>query len=392
MTTALFVGRFQPFHTGHLDAVKQILESCNNITIVIGSAQYSNTNENPFTAEERKRIIEAVLSAENITNYKIIPLEDINDDERWVEYVKEHVHSFDSVYTGNEYVTELFTKAGYEVKHQSFNINISGIRERQYIKDDDPAWREFLHPAAIKILKEIDGFERIKMKIEDLQLMLEQANQPDMFPLTELPFWTNIPKDKFNKFLLESRVIAFFKLILLHELANDTDTFVVGRTHATFREYEECCSEEDVPNVIQTIILQNQTCTVTLKTKELWDYILDGLSIAQIYTDNFVSINWLEFVSKDDPKLPKIKSEEFHHGGWGSDFGDLIFFNIDNKFILTKDSIFTNDIEKVKELIKRHQTEWNKFIEQENMSVNHERYVQWLQQRFPGKIKIRMLE
>jgi len=52
---ALFIGRFQPFHSGHLDAIKQISEE--EIIIGIGSSQYSKTEENPYSFEERKKMI-----------------------------------------------------------------------------------------------------------------------------------------------------------------------------------------------------------------------------------------------------------------------------------------------------------------------------------------------
>ena len=51
--TALFIGRFQPFHSGHVDAIKQISEK--EIIIGIGSSQYSGTDDNPYSFEERKK-------------------------------------------------------------------------------------------------------------------------------------------------------------------------------------------------------------------------------------------------------------------------------------------------------------------------------------------------
>ena len=54
----LFLGRFQPFHLGHLDVIKQALKMVDELVIVIGSAQYSHTFENPFTDSEREEMIE----------------------------------------------------------------------------------------------------------------------------------------------------------------------------------------------------------------------------------------------------------------------------------------------------------------------------------------------
>ena len=35
----LYIGRFQPFHNGHLSVVREALKHCNNLIIVVGSAK-----------------------------------------------------------------------------------------------------------------------------------------------------------------------------------------------------------------------------------------------------------------------------------------------------------------------------------------------------------------
>src|SRR5438128_7695089 len=70
---AFFIGRFQPFHRGHLATVKRILESNDEIIVGIGSAQYSHTGENPFTAGERYEMIKRALHAQGIHTYPIVP-------------------------------------------------------------------------------------------------------------------------------------------------------------------------------------------------------------------------------------------------------------------------------------------------------------------------------
>lgn len=121
---ALFIGRFQPFHSGHLDAIKQISE--NEIIIGIGSSQYSGTNDNPYSFEERKEMIEKTLGKK----HKIIAIPDIHDAKNWVAHVEKIVGRFDVVYTGNNFVKQLFEEKRYKVKKIKIKIKTSGSEIR----------------------------------------------------------------------------------------------------------------------------------------------------------------------------------------------------------------------------------------------------------------------
>ena len=57
MKKGLILGRFQPFHFGHLELIKSIINEGIETIICIGSAQYSHTRENPFTVEERRKML-----------------------------------------------------------------------------------------------------------------------------------------------------------------------------------------------------------------------------------------------------------------------------------------------------------------------------------------------
>jgi nicotinamide-nucleotide adenylyltransferase len=109
-----FIGRFQPFHNGHLSAVKQILAEHDSILIIIGSADQAGTFDNPFSFLEREEMINKVLKTEGISSekYCIVALDDINNDGKWVDYLIEKVPSFNCVYTGSKKVKELFLKNG----------------------------------------------------------------------------------------------------------------------------------------------------------------------------------------------------------------------------------------------------------------------------------------
>ena len=53
----LLIGRFQPFHLGHLDALKFALSKVEKLWIGIGSSNKPNQKQNPFSADERKQMI-----------------------------------------------------------------------------------------------------------------------------------------------------------------------------------------------------------------------------------------------------------------------------------------------------------------------------------------------
>lgn len=147
---ALFIGRFQPFHLGHLDALKQISE--NEIIIGIGSSQYSNTEENPYSFVERKEMIEMILKDIPNKNIKIIAIPDIQDPPNWVEHVKNLVPNFDVVYTGNDFVAKLFQEKNYSVKPIFINKKISGTEIRQMIKEKNSTWKNLVPQEIVELL------------------------------------------------------------------------------------------------------------------------------------------------------------------------------------------------------------------------------------------------
>lgn len=282
---ALFVGRFQPFHKGHAELIRLISKKYEEIIVGIGSARSSYiiiepsfpnestfickmgradtqfTIENPFTAEERNNMIKRFLEAENIRNYQIFKIPDINVysktdgkdiimpllsdktdlnkginkvsfetisstdmDTSWLnkmtyipadkalEWLKtssseegwqfsanvvtslissedampvvssiprdtlfewiDHVVSciptkFDDVFSNNQLVKELFSKAGYDVKEtRLFNRKeYSGTEIRRRMINDE-SWKDLVPESVCKIIKEIDGVQRLKKLAE----------------------------------------------------------------------------------------------------------------------------------------------------------------------------------------------------------------------------------
>ena len=163
MKRILFIGRFQPFHLGHLSVVKEIIGKCDELILAIGSAEKSHKDINPFTSKERTEMILEAIKAENIplSKIRIIPISDINNDAKWVNHVQLLTPEFNVVYTGAELTKELFEKAGIEVKPVKFVYGIDATTIRNaVIKGQN--WKGLVHPKVAEYLEKIDGIERIK--------------------------------------------------------------------------------------------------------------------------------------------------------------------------------------------------------------------------------------
>jgi nicotinamide-nucleotide adenylyltransferase len=164
MTTALIIGRFQPFHLGHLRLIQEAAKEADHIILGIGSSQASYTNNNPFTAQERKKMIELSLQAfGKDKRFSIYFIPDIGDNARWVAHVKNIVPGFDVVYTNGELERTLFKEAGYRIHATGlFNRELySGIEIRRRILAGEK-WEDLVPEGTLKIMKEIKGVERIK--------------------------------------------------------------------------------------------------------------------------------------------------------------------------------------------------------------------------------------
>jgi nicotinamide-nucleotide adenylyltransferase len=162
-TNALILGRFQPFHKGHLEVIRIIAKEWDSVTIGIGSAQFSHTSENPFTAGERYLMISQGLRGDGITNYSLLPIVDVNRYGVWVAHVVSMVPPFKAVYSNNALTRRLFGEAGYEVRASPlFNREIySGTEIRRRIIAGEK-WRHLVPKATAKVIEEIDGIQRMR--------------------------------------------------------------------------------------------------------------------------------------------------------------------------------------------------------------------------------------
>ena len=163
----LYVGRFQPFHYGHLHAVRYILSQVEEIVIAVGSAQFSNTPRNPLSVDERYEMIIRALREEGIPLRRVF-LVNIPDtespEENWGMLVLDRIPRIDVAYSNDPETIEDLTKVGVKVLSIPFyereKYSATNIRELM-LKGDD-SWKLLVPASVYEFLEDIGIEERIR--------------------------------------------------------------------------------------------------------------------------------------------------------------------------------------------------------------------------------------
>jgi nicotinamide-nucleotide adenylyltransferase len=166
LTNGLFIGRFQPFHKGHLAAVKFALEKVEQLVIVVGSAQKSHEPRNPFTAGERIRMIKESLDIDGETDIRrilIIPVPDTDVHALWTHQVDMLVPKYDVVFANDLFTIMLFQEKGIKALeaplYRRDEMKATEIRKRMIAEE---IWEDLVPIPVSKVIKEINGVERVK--------------------------------------------------------------------------------------------------------------------------------------------------------------------------------------------------------------------------------------
>jgi nicotinamide-nucleotide adenylyltransferase len=164
----LMLGRFQPFHKGHLALTKQILSECDELLILIGSAQFNFIDKDPFSAGERVLMIHEALkeAGVDLSRCYIIPVANDENNARWLAYIRSMVPPFDVLYSGNDFVKYLARSqdSSIVIEDPMFaEINeYNGTNIRRLMQEGKP-WEHLVPPAVAKVIQQVGGIVRINM-------------------------------------------------------------------------------------------------------------------------------------------------------------------------------------------------------------------------------------
>ena len=159
----LLIGRFQPFHLGHLDAVLFGLSRAENLFICIGSSNKSNERKNPFSAKERREMIVTSIEPSIADRLKIFDVPDVGDHEKWTFEIDKTVPKYDIVFTNDEFTRTLFEKRKIRVVSVVLKDRekFSGTNIRNLITEGKD-WRDLVPQGTRNVLDNINAKERLQ--------------------------------------------------------------------------------------------------------------------------------------------------------------------------------------------------------------------------------------
>lgn len=160
----LFIGRFQPFHNGHLKAIEWILTQCDSAIVLIGSSQACYQPDNPFTVGERVEMISRTLRNRKMSDKcLVLSVPDVNNNALWVAHINSLVPRYDKVFSNNPLTKRLFKDAGREVSgipRFERSENDATLIRKSLPKDDK--WKKRVPEEVAEFIDEINGVGRMK--------------------------------------------------------------------------------------------------------------------------------------------------------------------------------------------------------------------------------------
>ena len=88
----IFIGRFQPPHSGHLEVVRRALVLAERVILLCGSARQPRSNRNPWPAEQVGEVLRRCLLRTDAERLDMVPIMDVlYNDRLWIADVQQAV-------------------------------------------------------------------------------------------------------------------------------------------------------------------------------------------------------------------------------------------------------------------------------------------------------------
>ena len=160
----LLIGRFQPFHLGHLAALQFAIPKVDKLWLGLGSSNKPIEKNNPFSIEERKKMILSSIDDSIQNKISIFPIPDLDNHVRWIQNIDTIVPDYEIIFSNDPMTEHLYSKRNVQVIAIPFlkRDQLSGTRLRDLIKSDQK-WNDLVPEGTKLILENLDAKNRLKI-------------------------------------------------------------------------------------------------------------------------------------------------------------------------------------------------------------------------------------
>ena len=159
----LLIGRFQPFHLGHLEALRFALSKVDKLWVGLGSSNRPVEKDNPFTAQQRKEMILSSIDESMKGKISIYFIPDVDNHIQWIEKIDTIVPKFNIIFSNDDLTKHLYSKRNTKVLGIPFlnRESLSGTNIRDLILNDQK-WEDFVPDGTRNFLKNTSAKELLK--------------------------------------------------------------------------------------------------------------------------------------------------------------------------------------------------------------------------------------
>jgi len=159
----LLIGRFQPFHLGHLDALQFALSKVDKLWVGLGSSNLPPQKDNPFSAEQREEMILSSIDEVMKEKISIYFIPDLDNHIKWIEKIDIIVPKFDIIFSNDELTNHLYSKRNIQVMTIPFlkRDKLSGTHIRDLIISDQK-WNDLVPDGTKNYLEKINAKNHLK--------------------------------------------------------------------------------------------------------------------------------------------------------------------------------------------------------------------------------------
>jgi len=160
----LLIGRFQPFHLGHLAALRFALPKVDKLWLGLGSSNKPMEKNNPFSVDERKKMILSSIEDSIKNKISIFPIPDLDNHVKWIQNIDTIVPDYEIIFSNDPMTEHLYSKRKIQVITIPFlkRDQLSGTRLRDLIKSDQK-WDDLVPEGTKILLENLDAKNRLKI-------------------------------------------------------------------------------------------------------------------------------------------------------------------------------------------------------------------------------------